>query len=202
MKILLLFTVCLLIVEEDISLCGLTSAVRVWSVAKTMRDNALHTAARAGNLAQVRAQVGKFDINANGSCSETALWIAAANGHTEVVKLLLTLDPAPDVNIPDVRIPTNLPSDWYFYIILHFPSYPSRHLYISRVVDVPPPTSQHDIQYYPFLPSFFPILPTNIQYYIFLPFSLVSLLFGYTSTHTHPHTLPLTHPYTCTSLLQ
>ena len=63
-------------------------------------NNALHTAAEAGNLAEVQAQVGNFDINAKGSGDETALWKAARSGHTDVVKLLLSLNP--DVNLPDV----------------------------------------------------------------------------------------------------
>ena len=67
-----------------------------------MGNNALHTAARTGNVAEVQAQVGNFDINAKGGGEETALFKAAENGHTEVVKLLLTLNPPPDVNMPNV----------------------------------------------------------------------------------------------------
>jgi VCBS repeat-containing protein len=65
-----------------------------------MSDNALHTAAKAGNVAEVQSQVGKFDINAKGQWSETALFKAAEKGHTEVVKLLATHNA--DVNLPDV----------------------------------------------------------------------------------------------------
>ena len=65
-----------------------------------MSDNALQIAAKAGNLAEVQAQVGKFDINAKGEDGTTALCYAAWQGHTEVVKLLLSLNP--DVNLPDV----------------------------------------------------------------------------------------------------
>ena len=65
-----------------------------------MSDNALHYAASAGNVAEVQAQVGKFDINAKGQHDMTALLRAAGNGHTEVVKLLLSIHA--DVNIPDV----------------------------------------------------------------------------------------------------
>ena len=65
-----------------------------------MSDNALHKAAEAGNLAEVRSEVSKFDINAKGVAGYTALVNAAAKGHLEVVKLLLTFNP--DVNIPDV----------------------------------------------------------------------------------------------------
>ena len=69
-------------------------------------DNALHDAAKAGNVADVRSQVGKFDINAKGDEDGTALYWASREGKTEVVKLLLTLNPAPDLNLPDVSIPT------------------------------------------------------------------------------------------------
>ena len=65
-----------------------------------MSDNALQIAAKAGNLAEVQAQVGNFDINAKGECDRTALFSAAMKGHTEVVKLLLSLNA--DVNIPNV----------------------------------------------------------------------------------------------------
>ena len=70
-------------------------------------NNALHTAADAGNLTEVQAQVGNFDINATGLYEGTALYLAARNGHTEVVKLLLTYNP--DVNIPDVSTLKILP---------------------------------------------------------------------------------------------
>ena len=63
-------------------------------------NNALHEAAKAGNLAEVQAQVKNFDITVKGSGYETALWKAAQSGHTDVVKLLLSLNP--DVNLPDV----------------------------------------------------------------------------------------------------
>ena len=71
-----------------------------------MSDNALHIAAKAGNVAEVQAQVGKFDINAKGSDGSTALCYAAWKRHTEIVKLLLTLNPPPDVNLADVSTPT------------------------------------------------------------------------------------------------
>ena len=67
-------------------------------------DNALHKAARSGNLAEVQSQVDNFDINAKGYSGETALFEAAQYGKTEVVKLLLTYNP--DVNIRNVSIPT------------------------------------------------------------------------------------------------
>ena len=63
-------------------------------------NNALHIAAKNGNLTQVQIHVRNFDINAKGEKDETALVMAAANGHTDVVTLLLTFNP--DVNIPDV----------------------------------------------------------------------------------------------------
>ena len=65
-------------------------------------NNALHTAAEAGNLAEVQAQVKNVDINAKGKYDETALFKAAESGHTDVVKLLLSLNA--DVNLPDVSI--------------------------------------------------------------------------------------------------
>jgi ankyrin repeat protein len=63
-------------------------------------DNALHTAAKGGNLANVQSQVRNFDINAKGEYDGTAVYWAARNGYAEVVKLLLTFNP--DVNIADV----------------------------------------------------------------------------------------------------
>ena len=69
-------------------------------------NNALHDAAKDGNVAEVQAQVGKFDINAKGEGDRTALYWAAKEGKTEIVKLLLTLNPPPDVNLPNVSIPT------------------------------------------------------------------------------------------------
>ena len=65
-----------------------------------LNNNALHTAAKAGNLAQVQSLVHNFDINIKGEEGKTALCWAAREGHTDVVKLLLTFNP--DVNIPDV----------------------------------------------------------------------------------------------------
>ena len=67
-------------------------------------NNALHTAAKAGNVAEVQSQVGKCDINAKGEDGGTALFVAAWNGKTEVVKLLLAN--SADVNLADVSIPT------------------------------------------------------------------------------------------------
>ena len=151
-------------------------------------DNALHTAAKDGNVAEVQAQVGKFDINAKGECGFTALNWAAYEGKTEVVKLLLTLNPAPDVNLPDVSTPTmmsvHLMDISSFHIsILHISSYPSRHVLLSRVVDVPPSTTQHDIQYYFFLSSFCPF--PSYQYY--LHYGSPVFLY-YLDTHPLTHT--------------
>ena len=70
-------------------------------------NNALHTAAKAGDLAEVQSQVSNFDINAKGELDGTALYWAAEGGYAEeggyveVIKLFLTLNA--DVNIPDVR---------------------------------------------------------------------------------------------------
>ena len=63
-------------------------------------NNALHTAAKAGNVAEVESQANNFDINAKGEEEGTALYWASREGKAEVVKLLLTLNA--DVNIPDV----------------------------------------------------------------------------------------------------
>ena len=67
-------------------------------------NNALHIAAKAGNVADVESQVNNFDINAKGEYEDTALYWASREGKTEVVKLLLTLNA--DVNIPNVRTHT------------------------------------------------------------------------------------------------
>ena len=63
-------------------------------------NNALHTAAKAGVLAEVQSQVSNFDINAKGEEDGTALYWAARGGYADVVKFLLTLNPG--VNISDV----------------------------------------------------------------------------------------------------
>ena len=80
-------------------------------------NNALHTAAKAGDLAQVQSQVSNFDINAKGQYDETALVKAAENGYSEVVQLLLTLNA--DVNIPNVSTRKMIS----FHLIYVFPSY-------------------------------------------------------------------------------
>ena len=65
-----------------------------------MPDNALHIAAKRGDLVQVQSQVGNFDINAKGEEGGTALYWSAREGHAEIVKLLLTL--GADVNAASV----------------------------------------------------------------------------------------------------
>ena len=62
-------------------------------------NNALHDAAKYGNVAEVRSQVRNFDINARGESGRTPLYWAVKEGHTEAVKLLLTLNA--DVKIPN-----------------------------------------------------------------------------------------------------
>ena len=99
-----------------------------------MPDNALHNAAKAGNLAEVRSQVRNFDINARGVDGLTALCYAAWKGHTEVVKLLLTLNA--DVNIPDVSTPMIS-----VHVMCTSPI-PFIIFVVSRVVDVPPSATQ------------------------------------------------------------
>ena len=91
---------CLIIISHQFPSVSLIDI----SVENMPSDNALHTAAREGNVAGVQAQVGKFDINAKGEHDMTALNWAAAYGKTEVVKLLLTHNA--DVNLANVSIPT------------------------------------------------------------------------------------------------
>ena len=117
-------------------------------------NNALHTAAKAGDLAKVQSQVSNFDINAKVEEYGTALYWAARQGHTEVVKLLLTLNA--DVNIPDVSTLKMIP----VHRIYVFPSYLcyallSTHLgmycHHSNPVTLSRYTAfsiTHDIQYY------------------------------------------------------
>ena len=85
-------------------------------------NNALHIAAKEGNLAEVQSQVSNFDINVKGEDGVTALYLAANNGSIKVVELLLALDA--DVNIPNVSTLKNdiYPSDMYFPHI--FPTLP------------------------------------------------------------------------------
>jgi len=110
-----------------------------------MSDNALHKAAKAGNLVEVQLQVGNFDINAKGGSSDmTALVYAVYFGHVEVVKLLLTFNP--DVNIPTVStltiISVHLICIFSSHIsIPHPPLYISHHVLLSRVVNIPPSTN-------------------------------------------------------------
>ena len=61
-------------------------------------NNALHIAAKGGDLAQVQSIVSnEFDINATDEKDATALYYAAESGCVEVVQLLLSLNA--DVNI-------------------------------------------------------------------------------------------------------
>ena len=111
-----------------------------------MINNALHNAAKDGNIAEVRSQVGNFDINAKSEDGETALNWAAYNGKTEIVKLLLTLNPSPDVNLADVSTPTmtsvHLICNFLSHISMLYPTYyPPRQLLLSLVVEVPPSTT-------------------------------------------------------------
>ena len=117
-------------------------------------DNALHTAAKVGDLAEVQSQVSNFDINVKGEEDKTALCWAAREGRTEVVKLLLYLNA--DVNIPDVSTLKMIP----VHLIYVFPSYLcyallSTHLgmycHHSNPVTLSRYTAfsiTHDIQYY------------------------------------------------------
>ena len=95
-------------------------------------NNELHIAAKKGDLEQVQFHVRNFDINAKGEKGQTALIIAAENGHAEVVKLLLTFNP--DVNIRDVS-PFKMKSVHLIYsspiFALFLVSYTSRHTLLS-----------------------------------------------------------------------
>ena len=62
-------------------------------------NNALHIAAEAGNIVKVRSIVNKHDVNARGEVGTTALFLAAQEGHGDIVDLLVELHA--DVNIPD-----------------------------------------------------------------------------------------------------
>jgi len=69
-------------------------------------NNELHIACSKGDLVQVQAHVRNFDINAQGKDGETALLIAATEGHIEIVKLLLSFNP--DARISNVSISHSL----------------------------------------------------------------------------------------------
>ena len=73
-------------------------------------NNELHIACNKGDLIQVQTHVRNFDINAQGKDAETALLIAATEGHIEIVKLLLSFNP--DARISNVSIVHSL---LYFY---------------------------------------------------------------------------------------
>ena len=116
--------------------------------------NALHIAAKAGNLAEVQSQVRNFDINAKGGkYDSTALCMAAANGHTEAVKLLLTLNA--DVNIPDVSTPMISVHVMYFPYPIYYLCCVTRSRYTTSL------QLSVNIQCYS-LSSFYPIPPTNV----------------------------------------
>ena len=63
-------------------------------------SSAFFKAVEECDVEKVQTLVNKVDINAKGKDNETALVKAAAKGHEDIVKLLLTFNP--DVNIPDV----------------------------------------------------------------------------------------------------
>ena len=104
-----------------------------------MSNNALHLAAKEGNVAVVQSQLRNFDINVKGENQRTALVLAAEAGKAEVVKLLLTWNA--DVNIPDVSTlsMTSVPNP---SSLLYPPAFPSLHVLLSQLVDVPSSTTQ------------------------------------------------------------
>ena len=106
-------------------------------------NNALHAAAKAGDIAQVQSQVSYFDINAKGQYDRTALCLAADGGYPEVVKLLLTLNA--DVNIPDVSTLKMITVHLLYLIcvssippisVLHLDSYTSRHVPFNIISNI------------------------------------------------------------------
>lgn len=79
-------------------LSSLASFIRFFEPEKTVAENAfmawikwteLHHAAGAGNTEQVRSLVRTDDVNAQDSTGRTALFVAAARNHAEVVDVLL-----------------------------------------------------------------------------------------------------------------
>ena len=116
-------------------------------------SNALHTAAKAGDLAEVQSQVSNFDVNAKDENDRTALYWAAQEGFADIVKLLLTLNA--DVNIPDVSTTHEMIS---VHLICIYPSltsisYPPFHMYCYHLNPVTQSryttfSTTHDIQYY------------------------------------------------------
>ena len=95
-------------------------------------NNALHDAAKGGDLVQVQSQVDNFDINAKGKDDETALSKAAGKGHTDIVKLFLTYDA--DVNMKDVSTFKMKSVHLINISIFHYPSYTSGFLHLSKSI--------------------------------------------------------------------
>ena len=83
----------------------------------TLLAKPFHIAVESGNLSQVRAQIGKVNINTKDYDDRTAVFVAAAEGHTEILTLLLTCNP--DVNIPTVSTLTMI-SDYLRCIFLSY----------------------------------------------------------------------------------
>ena len=140
-------------------------------------NNALHDAAGSGNLAEVQAQVNKFDINAKGKYDETALVKAAENGHTDVVKLFLTVDGI-DVNIPNVS------------------ALKMTYIHLISI------SLNHRVYFIPYRHDCFHSCPTNFLHNRVPPssfnswFNIISSLYNYISTpstHTQTH-IPFDHP--------
>jgi ankyrin repeat protein len=62
------------------------------------RSNPLHNAARENNIERAQEALGNYYINDRDQRSETALHIAAAHGHSDIVKLLIGNNADPDVS--------------------------------------------------------------------------------------------------------
>ena len=158
-----------------------------------MSNNALHTAAKAGNVAEMQVQIGKFDINAKGQFDMTALNWAAHDGKTEVVKLLLTHNPAPDVNMPNVSIQTVI--SVHLIRIFHIPyiyTIPS-FLPLPTCVDITcsrcTTFTFYNSTWYSTRLVFFVFFPIPYQYYSLLPRSFpFPTLYPSLTNHASYHT--------------
>ena len=94
-------------------------------------SRAFFKAVEEGDVENVQSVVTKVDINAKGKNDETALHKAAAKGHEDIVKLLLTLNA--DVNIPNVSTLktisvhlmciSSIPLSFKFFILYPYPSF-------------------------------------------------------------------------------
>ncbi|MES2662602.1 MAG: ankyrin repeat domain-containing protein [Pseudomonadota bacterium] len=59
------------------------------NLSQVQNEKSFRAAAKKGDLQKIRALIGRVDINATGKYGETALCHAAANGHSEIVLVLI-----------------------------------------------------------------------------------------------------------------